>query len=131
MTPMPGERSISQLVGDSLAELSKLVQNEIDLARAELSDKVALTGGAVKLIAAGAILLIPGIVLILFSIASELIQLGWSAPLAYLCSGGAAVIIAGVLAWAGMSRLSASALKPSATINEIRRDTVMATELMR
>ncbi|MFY9971518.1 MAG: phage holin family protein [Roseiarcus sp.] len=128
---MPGERSISQLVGDSLAELSKLVQNEIDLARAELSDKVALTGGAVKLIAAGAILLIPGIVLILFSIASELIQLGWSAPLAYLCSGGAAVIIAGVLAWAGMSRLSASALKPSATINEIRRDTVMATELMR
>ena len=131
MTPMPGERSISQLVGDSLAGLSKLVQNEIDLARAELSDKVALTGGAVKLIAAGAILLIPGIVLILFSIASELIQLGWSAPLAYLCSGGAAVIIAGVLAWAGMSRLSASALKPSATINEIRRDTVMATELMR
>lgn len=59
MTPMPGERSISQLVGNSLAELSKLVQNEIDLARAELSDKVALTGGAVKLIAAGAILLIP------------------------------------------------------------------------
>lgn len=131
MTPMPEERSISQLVGDSLAELSKLVQNEIDLARAELSDKVAITGGAVKLIAAGAVLLIPGIVLILFSIASELIQLGWSAPLAYLCSGGAAVVIAGVLAWAGMSRLSASALKPSATINEIRRDTVMATELMR
>jgi hypothetical protein len=131
VTPMPEERSISQLVGDSLAELSKLVQNEIDLARAELSDKVAITGGAVKLIAAGAVLLIPGIVLILFSIASELIQLGWSAPLAYLCSGGAAVVIAGVLAWAGMSRLSASALKPSATINEIRRDTVMATELMR
>jgi uncharacterized membrane protein len=128
---MTEERSISQLVGDSLAELSKLVQNEIDLARVELSDKVALTGGAVKLIAAGAVLLIPGILLILFSIASELIQLGWSAPLAYLSSGGAAVIIAGVLAWAGMSRLSASALKPSATINEIRRDTVMATELMR
>ncbi len=131
MTPMPGERSISQLVGDSLAELSKLVQNEIDLARAELSDKVALTGGAVKLIAAGAILLIPGIVLILFSIASELIQLGWSAPLAYLCSGGGAVVIAGALAWAGMSRLSASTLKPTLTLNEIRRDTVMATELMR
>ena len=131
MTPIPDERSISQLVGDSLAELSKLVQNEIDLARAELGDKVAITGKAVKLIAAGAVLLIPGIVLILFSIASELIQLGWSASLAYLCSGGASVIIAGVLAWAGMSRLSASALKPSATINEIRRDTVMATELMR
>lgn len=69
--------------------------------------------------------------LILFSIASELIQLGWSAPLAYLCSGGGAVVIAGALAWAGMSRLSASTLKPTLTLNEIRRDTVMATELMR
>ena len=43
VTPMPEERSISQLVGDSLAELAKLVQNEIDLARAELSAKVAAT----------------------------------------------------------------------------------------
>ena len=131
MTPMPEERSISQLVGDSLAELAKLVQNEIDLARAELSAKVAATGEAVKLIAAGAVLLIPGVVLVLFSIASELIQLGLSAQLAYLCSGVGAVIIAGALAWAGMSRLSASALRPSATLDEIRRDKIMATELMR
>ena len=131
MTPIPDERSISQLVGDSLAELAKLVQNEIDLARAELSVKVAVTGDAVKLIATGAVLLIPGVVLILFALASELIQLGLPAPLAYLCCGAGAVIIAGALAWAGMSRLSASALKPSATLDEIRRDKIMATELMR
>jgi hypothetical protein len=30
-----------------------------------------------------------------------------------------------------MSRLSASALRPSATLDEIRRDKIMATELMR
>jgi hypothetical protein len=131
VTPMPEERSISQLVGDSLAELAKLVQNEIDLARAELSAKVAATGEAVKLIAAGAVLLIPGVVLVLFSIALELIQLGLSAPLAYTCCGAGAMIIAGALAWAGMSRLSARALKPSATLDEIRRDKIMATELIR
>jgi Putative Actinobacterial Holin-X, holin superfamily III len=131
VTPMPEERSISQLVGDSLVELAKLVQNEIDLARAELSAKVTATGEAVKLIAAGAVLLIPGVVLILLALASELIQLGLSAPLAYLCCGAGAVIIAVALAWAGMSRLSASALGPSATLDEIRRDKIMATELMR
>jgi Putative Actinobacterial Holin-X, holin superfamily III len=131
VTPMPEERSISQLVGDSLAELAKLVQNEIDLARAELSAKVTVTGDAVKLIAASAVLLIPGVVLILLAIASELIQLRLSAPLAYLCCGAGAVIIAGALAWAGMSRLSASALRPSATLDEIRRDKIMATELVR
>lgn len=131
MTPMPEERSIAQLVGDSLAELAKLVQNEIDLARAELSDKVTVTAEAVKLMAAGAVLLIPGVVLILLAIASELVQLGLSAPLSYLGTGAGAVIIAIALAWAGMSRLSASALRPSATLDEFRRDKIMATELMR
>jgi hypothetical protein len=131
VTPIPDERSISQLVGDSLAELAKLVQIEIDLARAELSSKLTVTGEAVKLIAAGAVLLVPGVVLILLAIASELIQLGLSAPLAYLCCGAGAVVIAGALAWVGMSRLSASALKPSATLDEIRRDKIMATEVMR
>jgi Putative Actinobacterial Holin-X, holin superfamily III len=70
-------------------------------------------------------------VLILLAIASELIQLGLSAPLAYLCCGAGAVVIAGALAWVGLSRLSASALKPSATLDEIRRDKIMATEVMR
>lgn len=131
MTLHPDERSISQLFGDLLTELVKLVRNEIDLARAELSEKVSITTGAVKLIAAGAVLLIPGVVLILFAIASELIQLGVSAPLAYLCSGAGAVAIAVALAWTGMSRLSARALQPSETLDEIRRDKNMATELMR
>ena len=88
VTPMPEERSIAQAsFGNSLAELAKLVQNEIDLARAELSDKVTVTAEAVKLMAAGAVLLIPAVVLILLAIASELVQLGLSAPLSYLGTG--------------------------------------------
>jgi hypothetical protein len=131
VTPVPEERSISKLFRDSLAEVAKLVQNEIDLLRAELSDKVNITSEAVKLVAAGLVLLIPGVTLVLFAIASELIQLGLSTPLAYLCSGAGAVFIAVALAWAGLSRLSTDALKPSVTLDEIRRDKIMATELMR
>jgi hypothetical protein len=131
MNPIPEERSISQLFGDSLAELSKLVQNEIDLARAELQQKVNILGGAARLMAAGAILLIPGLVLVLFAISAELTQLGVPAPLAYLCSGLGASILSLVLVWVGAARLSASTLKPSATLNEIRRDRSFAKELMR
>lgn len=131
MTDLREERSISQLFGDALSELTKLVQNEIDLARAELVEKVSVTTSAAKFVAAGAILSIPAVVLILFAVAAELIALGLSQPLAYLCTGLGAAIIAGVLAWVGLSRLSASALKPSATLNEIRRDKAMATELIR
>ena len=125
------ERSIAQLFGDSISELAKLVQNEIDLARAEVVQKVSMGTAAAKLIVGGAMLLIPGIVLVLLAVAAELTALGMSQPLAYLCSGVGALIIAGALVWAGMSRLSASALKPSTTLGQVRQDKAMATELMR
>ena len=131
MTNLREERSISQLFGDSLFELTKLVRNEIDLVRAEVVQKVSVTTAAAKLVAFGMVLIIPAIVLILLAIAAELVALGLSQPLAYLCSGVGAAIVAGILTWAGLSRLSASALKPTTTLDEIQRDKVMATELMR
>ena len=125
------ERSIAQLLGDAISELTKLVQNEIELARAEIVQKVSLGTAAAKFIVIGAVFLTPGIVLVLLAVASELTALGLSQPLAYLCAGLGALIIAAALMWAGMSRLSPSALKPSATLDQIRQDKAMATELMR
>jgi hypothetical protein len=125
------DRSIAQLVGDSISELTKLVQNEIDLARAEVVQKVSVGTAAAKFIVGGAMILTPGLVLVLLAIASELTALGLSQPLAYLCSGLGDLIIAAALIWAGMSRLSANALKPSAILDQIRQDKAMATELMR
>jgi hypothetical protein len=131
VTPIRDERSIAQLFGDSISELTKLVQNEVDLARAEIVQKLSLGTAAAKLIAVGAIFLTPGIVLVLLAIAAELTALGLSLPLAYLLSGVGALIIAGILVGIGMSRLSAGALKPTATLDQIRQDKAMATELMR
>src|ERR1700722_1753896 len=131
MTLDAHERTVSQLFGDSLAELAKLIQNELDLARAELREKVRLLGGAIGLIAAGAALLIPALVLILYAIAAWLIMLGLMAPLAYLAAGLGAVTVAAALLWTGMGRLSGDALKPTATMGEIERDKNLAKELMR
>jgi Putative Actinobacterial Holin-X, holin superfamily III len=131
MIPNPDERTISQLFGDSLAELAKLVQNEVDLARAELREKARQVGGAAGLIAAGAVLLIPALVLLLYAIAAWLITLGLAPPLAYLASGLGAGIIAVALVWTGIGRLSGDALKPNATMREIERDKNLAKELMR
>jgi Putative Actinobacterial Holin-X, holin superfamily III len=131
VTMIRDERSIAQLFGDSISELAKLVQNEVDLARAEIVQKLSLGTAAAKLIVGGAIFLTPGIVLVLLAIAAELTALGLSQPLAYLISGVGALIIAGILISVGVSRLSTSALKPSATLDQIRQDKAMATELMR
>jgi len=131
MNPNPDGRTLSQLFGDSLSQLAKLIQNEIDLARAELREKVVLARGAIGLIASGAVLLVPALVLILFGIATWLITLGLAAPLAYLCCGLGAAIIAFALVWVGARRLSGDALKPTATLDEIRRDKMVAKELAR
>jgi hypothetical protein len=131
MTATNDERTVSQLFGDTLSELAKLIQNEVDLARAELKEKLGLVGGAISFIAAGSILLIPSLVLLLFALASWLIILGVATPLAYLAAGLGAAIIALALVWIGVGRLSADALKPAATISELERDKKLAKELMR
>jgi hypothetical protein len=131
MTNRNDERTVSQLFGDSLSELAKLIQNEVDLARAEFREKLGLVGGAVGFIVAGSILLIPSLVLILFAVASWLIILGVATPVAYLAAGLGAAIIALALVWIGVGRLSGDALKPAATINELERDKKLAKELMR
>jgi uncharacterized membrane protein len=124
-------RSVSELLADAFAQLARLFRNEVDLARVELSQKASQAAGAAKFIAAGAVILIPAIVLILFAIGAELIELGLSAPLAYLIAGVGGAIVSGALIWLGLRRLSGDALKPSVTIDEIRRDATAAREMVR
>jgi hypothetical protein len=125
------ERSISQLLGDSLSELAKLIQNEVDVARAELLEKASLVGSAAKLIGAGAVLMMPALVLILFAGAAALAQWGLNPALAYLFTGVAAAILSGALIWAGAERLSPRALAPTVTLAELQKDKSAARELMR
>ena len=45
----PSNRSIPDLVSDAFGQLAKLVGNEFDVARAELSDKASQVGRAAAL----------------------------------------------------------------------------------
>jgi hypothetical protein len=125
------KRSIPELFSDAISQLAKLIGNEFELARAELSAKASLAGRAAATIGAGAIILIPALVLLLLALASALIRAGLSDPLAYLLTGGGAALISGGLIWIGLSRLSADALKPTVTLEQVQRDKLAAKEMMR
>ncbi len=127
----PTERSIPELFGDAMAQLAKLVGNEFALARAEMSDKAGQVGRAAAMIGAGAVVMIPALVLLLFAVAAALIKSGLSDPVAYLCAGGGAAILAGVLIAIGLNRLSGDALKPSITLNQVEQDKLAAKEIVR
>jgi hypothetical protein len=127
----PTERSIPELFGDAMAQLAKLVGNEFALARAEMSDKVAQVGRAAAMIGAGAVVMIPALVLLLFAVATALIRSGLSDSVAYLCAGGGAAIVAGFLIAVGLNRLSGDALKPSITLQQVEKDKMAAKEMVR
>lgn len=125
------ERSIAELFGEALAQLAKLIGNEFDLAKAELSAKATQMGRGVIMIGAGAVILIPALVILLFAIAAALMHAGISDPVAYLLTGGGAAIVAIVLIGFGVGRLSADELKPSVTLEQLQRDKAAAKEMVR
>jgi hypothetical protein len=127
----PSNRSIPELFSDAFGQLAKLVGNEIELAKAEMADKVNQVGRAAVLIGVGSLILIPALVLILFAIAAALIESGFTSPVAYLLTGVGTAVIAAVLIGIGVSRVSGAAMRPSMTIEQLQRDKVAAREMMR
>jgi Putative Actinobacterial Holin-X, holin superfamily III len=124
-------RSIPELFSDAVGQLAKLIGNEFELARAELSDKASQLCSAAAMIGVGAIVLMPALVLLLFSISAELVRSGFSEPTSYLLTGGAAALVSIALIGIGFSRISGDALKPSVTLDQVQRDKVAAKEMVR
>jgi Putative Actinobacterial Holin-X, holin superfamily III len=124
-------RSIPELLSDAMSQLAKLIGNEFELARAELSEKAGQVGRGIAMIGAGAVILIPALVLLLFAISAALIRSGLSEPLAYLLTGAAAAVVSAALIGIGLSRLSGDALKPSMTLDQVERDKIAAKEMVR
>lgn len=125
------EKSIPTLISDAFGQLAKLVGNEFELARAEMSDKVGQIGRAAAMIGAGAVICIPALVLLLLAVAATLVANGFSQPVAYLITGAGSAVVAGALIWIGIGRLSPEALVPSVTIDQLQRDKVAAKEMVR
>ena len=126
-----GNRSIPELFSDAVGQLAKLVGNEFELARAELSEKASQVGRSATMIGAGAIVLIPALVLLLFAVSAALIRGGFSEPVAYLLTGGGAALVSIAVIATGLSRLSGDALKPSVTLDQVQRDKIAAKEMVR
>jgi uncharacterized membrane protein YgcG len=124
-------RSIPELFSDAVGQLAKLVGNEFELARAELSEKATQAGRAAAMIGAGAVVLMPALVLLLFALSSALIRGGLSQPVAYLLTGAGAALVSVALIVTGLRRLSGDALKPSVMLDQVQRDKVAAKEMVR
>ncbi len=115
-------RTLRELFTDAADQFSKLLRNEVAIARAELSAKASEAAMGVGFLLGGAFLLIPAMVLLLMALASWLSELGLSDPLSNLVAGVVGLLMAGTLAYVGKTKLDPRNLRPDRTINEIERD---------
>ena len=122
--------SIPELFGDAIEQLGKLVQNEVQLARAEISQKMTQAGRGAA-IAAAAILAIPVLVMLLITLALWLNQMGLSPVLSHLIAAAAGALVSVVLGVMGMSYLKPEKLTPDVTIGQVKRDVAAAKDMAR
>jgi putative superfamily III holin-X len=124
-------RSIPELFGDAIEQLGKLVQNEVQLARAEISEKAAQAVMGAAYVGAAAILCIPVLVLLLMALALWLIQMGFSPVVSHLLAAGVGGLVSVLLAFVGLNRLKAENLTPTVTLRQVKRDVAAAKEMVK
>lgn len=128
MTTETPSRSIPDIIGSLVRQVTGLIRNESQLARAEISEKVDKLTGAAVMMGAGAILILPALVILLQALVVVLAQAGLPPVLAALTVGGLMFAFGAVLCGIGLKRLKSISLVPEKTINQLQQDVAVATE---
>jgi hypothetical protein len=127
-------RSLSQLFSDLTAESTALVRKEVELAKAEVNEKINQVTTAGIAIAAGGALLFAGLIVLLFAAAFGLaLLLERTSPpaLSALIMAVVTMIIGGIALMIGRNRLKAGNLAPRRTSESLRRDKDLVKEHVR
>lgn len=105
VNPLRDERTIGQLVADINTEVSGLVRAEIELAKAELKQDAMRGGIGAGMLAGAAVFGLVGFILLCFTGAYGLVQLGLPTWAGFGIVTLVLFVIAGILALIGKSRL--------------------------
>ncbi len=124
----PSDRSVPELFSTVIGQISTLFRKEIQLARAEVGEKVGHVAGAITPLAAGGGLLLGALILLLFALASLLVHFGIPIGWAQLITGVVAALGGYLLIRAGLSQLKTANLTPNRTAEQLSKDVQVAKE---
>lgn len=129
--PHPEDRSTTNLVGDLINQSSDIFRKEVQLFRAEISEKSTQAIAAVGMIAGGLILALTAINVLAAALVAALAELGIESGWAALIVGVAIAIIGYALVNSGVQSLKASSLTPDRTVSSVQKDINVAKESVR
>jgi hypothetical protein len=114
-------KGLLEVAGGAWQDLGDLIQAELELLRAEISEKLTLTAWSASLIAGGVVLLVATLVLLLQAAIGALVALGVSGLAAMLIVAAVTLVLGGSLVWSGFNNL-AHRLTPTKTIAQVQKD---------
>ncbi len=124
------DRSLKGLMADLGGNIATLFRKEIQLARAETAEKIGQAGTAVAAIAAGGILALAALLVLLQALVVAIAEAGVPPAVAALIVGAVVALIAYALVYKGLRDLKASNLAPNRTVDALKRDAHVVEEQM-
>ncbi|MCX7567715.1 phage holin family protein [Sulfitobacter sp. F26169L] len=121
-------KSAGGLLQDALQNVSGMVRNEVDLARAEVSENINKAGVAVGLIAGAAIIALVALNVLAAALVAALTEAGIDAGWSALIVGALLGLLAYLLINKGINDLKLSSLAPTRTVKNVQRDAAAVKE---
>ncbi len=121
-------RSVPDLVGTLISQVSSLFRKEVQLARAELGEKLGSVTTSIAPMVMGAAVLFGAMIMLLFALVALLVSLGLRPGVACLAVGVVAAVLGYAMLRGGIGKLQATSLVPHRTAEQLSKDTQVMKE---
>ena len=128
MAQVRDERSLGDLFSDLSRETTTLVRQEVQLAKAELTQSATEAARGIGMLVAGGVVAYAGLFFVLLAIVFGLIEAGWDAWLSALVVGVVVVAIGAILVLRARESLKPANLAPRRTVETLKEDQEWAKE---
>ena len=122
MAQVRDERSLGDLFSDLSRETTTLVRQEVQLAKAELTQSATEAARGIGMLVAGGAVAYAGLFFVLLAIVYGLIEAGWDAWLSALVVGVVVVAIGAILVLRARESLKPANLAPRRTVETLKED---------
>jgi xanthine/uracil permease len=128
MAQLRDERSLGDLFSDLSRETTTLVRQEVQLAKAELTQSATEAARGIGMLVAGGAVAYAGLLFLLLAIVFGLIEAGRDPWLSALVVGLVVVAIGAVLVLRARESLKPTNLAPQKTVETLKEDAAWAKE---
>ncbi len=122
------QRSVFDLFTNVVDSLSLLFRKEVELAKAEMSEKAAEIGGGATRAGIGAVLVIPALVMLLWAAAMWLEAAGVPLRWGVLIVGVVVALVGGLMLRSGLATATGANLAPRRTTHQLQSDARLVKE---